>query len=168
MTYYIIGILILIFIFFIVFMYLLESKIEMFELKIIKQFKEKNNQIPSIYEVTKQYLNKHEQIFEEAIRLKKKDFWENSFYNKIEQKLNTYKLIHNELNFIFKVCNKQPKLNKDWKFLYIKDVIIAKSTKLGNDIIKYKQIVNSFNKMIIIKNLTIIWLLFPMQKKETI
>ena len=168
MIYYIIWILLILFIFYIVFLYLLKSKIEKFEIKIIKQFKEKNNQIPSIYEITRKYLNKHDEIFKEALKLKKRDFWENGFYNKLSQKLNTYKLIHNELNFIFKVCNKHQKLNKDWKFLYIRDLIIEKSKDLGNDIIKYKQIIKQFNRMIVIKNLTVIWLLFPIEKKETI
>ena len=168
MIYYIICIIITLFVLFIIFLYLLESKIERFERKIIKQFKEKNNQIASIYEVTKKYLNKHDEIFEESLKLKKRDFWENTFYNKINQKLNTYKLIHNELNFIFKVCNKHPKLNKDWKFLYIRDIIIEKSNNLGKDINKYKHIIKNFNRMITIKNITVIWLLFPLEKKENI
>jgi hypothetical protein len=92
---------------------LLKIKIEKFETKILEQFKEKTNQIPSIYEVTKKYLSKHDEIFEEAIRLKKKDFSENNFYTKLVEKLNTNKLIHKELDFIFRVCNRHPKLSRD-------------------------------------------------------
>jgi len=90
------------------------------------QFKEKNNLIPSIFEVTKKYLNKHDEIFKESIRLKKQDFSENNFYNTLIKKMHTNKLIHNELNFIFRVCNKNHKLNKDPKFLYVRDIILKK------------------------------------------
>jgi len=113
MIYYIIISLIVIYFIFIIFIYLLKIKITIFERQIIQIFKEKNNQIPSIYEITKEYLNKHDEIFIEAISLKKKDFLENGFYTKLIEKSNTYKKIHNELNFIFKVCNKNPKLNKN-------------------------------------------------------
>ncbi|MBT3853438.1 hypothetical protein HOF65_05725 [bacterium] len=101
------------FILFIIFLILLKLKIEKFELKIINQFKAKNNTIASIYEITKKYLNKHDEIFKESLYLKKKDFSENSFYSRLNEKLKTYELIHNELNFIFRVCNKHPKLSKD-------------------------------------------------------
>jgi hypothetical protein len=111
-------------------LYLLKIKIEKFEYNILQLFKEKNNQIPSIFEVTKNYLNKHNEIFNELLNLKKIDFSENSFYTKLTDKTNTYKKIHNELNFIFKVCNKHPKLNKNHNFLYIREVIIDKSSEL--------------------------------------
>lgn len=168
MIYYIIWGSIFIFLLFILFIYFLKIKIEKFEAKIIQQFKEKTNQIPSIYEVTKKYLNKHDEIFKESIRLKKKDFSENNFYTKLDEKLNTNKLIHKEIDFIFRVCNKHPKLNRDWKFLYTKDIIINKSVEIGNNIKIYKKIVKKFNKIIILKNLTIIWLLIPIKLKENI
>jgi hypothetical protein len=168
MNYYIIWAIIIIYLVFIIFLYLLKLKIEKFEIQILHDFKEKNNQIPSIYEVTKKYINKHDEIFKEVIRLKKKDFTENNFYTKLIEKTNTYKLIHSELNFIFRVCNKNPKLNKDWKFLYIRDVIIDKSLNLGNKLELYKKIVKQYNNMILLKNLTIIGLIFPIPKKETI
>lgn len=168
MIYYLIWSLILIFVLFLIFIYLLKIKIEELEEKVLTQFKEKNNQIPSIYEVTKKYLNKHDEIFRESIRLRKKDFSENNFYYKLIDKLNTNKLIHNELNFIFRVCNKHPKLNKDWKFLYIRDVIINKSDEISENIELYKSIIKKFNKMIHLKNFTIIWLLFPIEAKINI
>jgi predicted Holliday junction resolvase-like endonuclease len=113
MNTYIIVILIIIFLIFILFIYLLKEKIKVLEQKIISDFKEKNNQIPSIYEVTKNYLNKHDEIFKESIRLKKIEFSENTIYTELSEKIHTYTLIHNEINFIFRVCNKHQKLNKN-------------------------------------------------------
>ena len=81
---------------FIIYIYLLRIKIDKFEKKIIYIFKEKNNQIPSIYEVTKSYLNKHDEIFNELLSYKKIDISENNFYSNLVEKANTYKNIHNE------------------------------------------------------------------------
>jgi len=168
MIYYIVWISFIILIIFIVFLILLNKKIYKLEKKILKKFKEKNNLIPSIYEVTKGYFNKHEEIFREIIILHKKDFSENLFYVNLIEKTKTYKLIHNELNFIFRVCNKHPKINKDYKFLLTKDNIIDKSSQLWENLILYKKIISKYNKLINIKNLTIIWILIPIKKINTI
>lgn len=168
MTYYIILILSFFYVFFIVFLYLLEKKINIFEKEILQDFKEKNNQIPSIYEITEKYLNKHNEIFKEILQLKKKDFAENNIYWKLIEKSNINTLIHNEFNFIFRVCNKNQKLNKDHKFLFIRDIIINKSLKLGEKLKIYKKITKQYNFLILLKNLTIIWILFPIYKKEEI
>lgn len=167
MIYYIIWILI-IYIFFITFIYLLRLKVEKLEKNILGIFNQKNNQIPSIYEVTKDYLMKHNEIFNELITLKKNDFSENSFYTKLIEKTNTYKRIHNELNFIFKVCNKHPKINKNHKYLYIRDVIVEISAEIWTKLETYKRITKIFNNLIFIKNLTIVWLIFPIPKKDSI
>jgi len=164
MTYYALLIFIIIFILFVLFLFLLKRKINKLESKILFKFEEKNNQIPSIYEITKGYLNKHDEIFKEILILKKKDFSENLFLRTISEKTKTYKLIHNELNFIFRVCNKHPKINKNAKFLFIKDNIIEKSSDIWDNLIIYKKITTQFNRMIIFKNLTIIWLLIPINK----
>lgn len=167
MIYYIIWILI-IYIFFIAFIYLVKAKLEKLERNIIEVFNRKNNQIPSIYEVTKDYLIKHSDIFKELIILKKKDFSENTQYTKLIEKTNTYKGIHNELNFVFKVCNKHPKINKNHRYLYIRDTIIDISSEIWTKLKLYKKITKVLNSLIFIKNITIIWLLFPVSKKEVI
>ena len=118
--------------------------------------------------MTKDYLNKHNEIFNELLILKKIDFSENSFYIKLTEKTTTYKKIHNELNFIFKVCNKHPKLNKNANFLYTREVIIEKSSELWTKLEIYKKIIIKFNNLVSIKNFTIVWLLIPIYKKETI
>ncbi len=168
MIYYIIWILAIIYIWFIVFIYLLSTKIDKLEQNILAIFNRKNNQIPSIYEVTKDYLMKHNDIFHELIILKKQDFAENNFYSKLAEKTNTYKRIHNELNFVFKVCNKHQKINKNHKYLYIRETIIEISAELWNKLELYKVITKKFNNLILLKNITIIWLLFPVDKKNSL
>jgi len=164
MIYYILISLLILFIFFILYIFILMKKINKLEKIILIKFKEKNNQITSLYECTKPYLNKHNEIFKEALILKQKDFSENLFFNNLLEKSKTYKLIHNEFNFIFRVCNKHPKINKDSKFLLIKDTVIDKSNELWKKLILYKQITDTYNKYITIKNITIIWIFIPIPK----
>ncbi len=169
MIYYIISLLLFVVIIaYLFFLYLLHIKIEKNEQKIIYKFKEKNNQIPSIYVVTQNYLNKHDDIFKEILKLKKKDFSDNTSYTSFIEKLHNYKLINNELKFIFKVCDKHPKLHKNSKFLFIKDIIIEKSCEIDKDIKQYKTILKQYNKMVHIKNFTIIWLLISTSKKNKV
>lgn len=168
MIYYIIPILIIIFLLFILFLILLKNKINKLEWKILQKFREKNNQIPCIYEITKPYINKHNEIFKELLILKRKDFSENLFYSNLLEKSQTYKLIHRELDFIFRVCNKHPKIEKNAKFLLIKDLIINKSNELWDNLVLYKSIVKKFNTLIFIKNISLIWILIPIKKIKSI
>jgi hypothetical protein len=157
-----------IFVLYSIFLVLLKIKIKTLELYIIKSFKIRNNLIPSIYEVTKLYFIRHEEIFKEILSFKKISFLENQIWNNIEEIIHTQKLIHNELDFIFKISNKHNKLNKNYKFNYVKDILIDKSDEIWNELKLYKLIVNKLNLLIKIKNITIIWLLIPITKIKTI
>jgi hypothetical protein len=75
------------------------------------------------------------------------------------------KLIHHELNFIFKISNKHPKLAKRWNFIYLRGLIINKSYYLWKKLSEYKQKTNIYNHLINVKNFTIIWLFIPLYKK---
>ena len=153
---------------FYILIFLLKIKIEKLEKKIINLFNEKNSFIPSIYEISKWVFMKHEEIFIEILKLKKINFLENNNNNKLFEIIKTQILIHNELNFIFKIFNKYPKLNKNEKFLYINDLIIENNLTLSNRLNIYKKIVKKYNNLINIKNITIIWLLIPLNKKINI
>lgn len=165
---YLLLLFLIVYILFILFILLLKNKINKFEKKIIYMFEIKNNQIPSIYEISKKYLNRHEDIFKDIIYLKKINFSENSFCRTLLERTYNYKRIHNEMNFIFKVCNKNWKINKDFKYLYEKEKIINISHNIWKNIEIYKNIIKKYNKYITIKNITVIWLLIPIYKKESI
>lgn len=158
----------LFFIIFIIFILLLKNKINTLENKIEEIFQQKNNLIPALFEVTKKDLVKHDYIFHELLRLKKMDFSEQSFLINIHYTINTQQKIHKEMDFIFRVCHKHQKLIKDYKFYYIKELIFKRVTNLWENIKLYKNIIKKYNKLIWIKNITIIWLLVPIQKKEEI
>lgn len=162
------GIILLFFLLFIIFICILKQKIDKLENKIEEKFHEKNNLIPALFETTKQDLVKHDQIFHEILKLRKLDFSEQSLSSRIHHTITTQQKIHKEMDFIFRVCHKHKKLIKDYKFYYIKELIFKRVEELSENVVLYKKIIKKFNKFITIKNITLIWLLIPIQKKEEI
>ena len=162
---YIILIIFIILFCFYIYIYLLKIKIDLLEKKILHLFNKKNNLIPSLFEITKHSFIKHDEIFKQILQLRKLHFSEKNCWKYLYEILWTQKKIHNEINFIFKVSNKHPKLLKDWKFLYIRDVFLNKSSELWENIELYKNIISKFNFLIDCKNITIIWIFIPIKKK---
>ena len=164
----IIFFLLTIFILFITFIFIIKYKIEKLEIKINNLFKERNNLIPATFEISKKYLVKHKSIFNEAIKLRKIIFWENNYGWTFTKTIKTQELLHKEINFIFKVCNKHPKLLSEWNFIYLRELILYKSFYLWKKIQLYKQVIDKFNFIIKIKNLKIILLLISINYKDSI
>jgi hypothetical protein len=88
--------------------------------------------------------------------LRKIEFSETNNNLELYQVMNTKKLIHHEINFIFKICNKHPKLIREEKFIYLRNLVIKKSNKIGKNIEKYKIAIQILNKFISYKNMTIL------------
>ena len=95
------------------FLLLLKMKIDSLEIKIKYYFKNRASSIPALFEVSKNYLNKHDDIFKEILRLRSIEFCENNLEVSLADLIDIESLIHHELNFIFKVCNKHPSILKD-------------------------------------------------------
>lgn len=149
------------YILYIIFLYLLKSKINKLENKIKKSFNKRTNLITSLFEVTKWILNKHDDIFKDILALRIKEFNQIEYEKNIQEIFYNESKIHFELNFIFRICISNKKLEKNWNFLYIKDLIFWKSEEIWKSIQLYKNIIKKYNKFIYIKNLSIIWLLIP-------
>lgn len=155
-----IVIFLIILVFYNIFVYHLSSKIIFLENNIIELFKKRNNQVISIYQVSKNYINKSDEIFKEFFELKRKDFWENSFKIWLKDKINTYKKIHNEIDFIFNICEKNKKLTINPRYLYLKDSILEKSSKIWNRIEIYNKIKKEYKLYKKIANFSIIWFFY--------
>lgn len=154
---------------FYIFLVLVNLKINKLEEKIKTLFIKRTSAVTSVFEVSKDFLTKHNEIFKEYIRLKKIEFAINSKKDtKLYKVIELESKIHHEINFIFKTCNLQPRLLKVWNFLYLRDIIIDQSLEIWKNIELYKSILKNFNLLIKIKNITIIGLLFPIWKKEKI
>lgn len=153
-----ITILLLIIIWLNIFVFLLSIKIKYLENHIIDIFKKRNNQIVSIYQISKNYLTKHDEIFKHFLDLKRKDSLENNINIDFKNKLIIYKEIHNEINFIFKICEQNKKININSKYLYIKDSVLDKSNEIWKNIKIYNKIKKEYDSLKKISKLTILWL----------
>jgi len=160
----ILTLLMIIFIFYVYLSYI-KRKINSLEEKIQRQFLERTDLIPWLYEVSREHLTKHNEIFDEILELRKKEFAESTKYNNLHIVIKTKKIIHHEINFLFRIFNKHNGLIKEWKFIYLRNLIIKKSFDISKDLEKYKILVKQLNKLINIKNYTILWLIFPLRKK---
>ncbi len=145
-----------------------EYKIRVLEEHIKSLFLERSALIPSIYEISKPYLTKHDDIFSEVLKLRKREFLESTWKINLHSILQTKKLIHHEINFIFKICNKHHSLIKEWKFIYLRNLIIEKSNAIWTKIELYKKINSQQNKLISWKNITVIWFFMYISKKVEI
>ena len=158
----------LILILFCFFLYVFKKKLIKLESRIIEMFRSRSNTIPGIYEVSKDHLTRHQDIFREVLRLKKVEFSLLEVPEKLHRIIETEGLIHHEVNFIFKVCNKHPKLLKSGNFIYMREIVIRKSTRLWDMISFYKTMVKRYNSYIQIKNYTWLWFLVPIYKETEI
>lgn len=159
---------IILFLMFFLFLYFFDKKIHKLETKIETIFQSKNNLIPALFEITKNDLVKHDEIFHELLILKKLNFSEHNFYENIHQTIHTQQRIHREMDFIFRVCHKHQKLIKNYRFYYIKELLFQRITYLWDTIELYKKMTKKYNFYLKINNFTIIWLFIPMKKKEEI
>jgi hypothetical protein len=118
MIYFILFILILIFLF-ITRLFIIRNNINKLENKIRKAFNARTSIIPAIFDVTKNSFSKHDEIFKEILKYRKQELYKyyiqdeaDNIENDFIKLIHIEELIHHELNFIFKVANKHPKLAK--------------------------------------------------------
>lgn len=157
MLYITITFLVLFIVFYNIFMIFFRYKLNKLGEKTINLFSKRNNKIISIYNISEKYLTKHKEVFEEFFKLKRKDFSENLYDLNLDEKIITYRNIHNEINFIFKVCEKHNKINKNAIYNYTKEQILDKSLELWKQYKFYKYAKDKFDKMLIISKITLIW-----------
>jgi len=149
-------------------LYILSYKIHRFEQKIISIFISRSDIFPSLYEVCRGTVSRQDEIFYEAMELRKKEFIMTWVSTNLEAFLELESKFHHEINFIFQVCNKNPELLSNKKFLYIRDVVINRSQEISKMMKNYKKIIEIYNKIIKIKNYTLIGFILPFSKKAVL
>lgn len=142
------------------------SKLWRKEKEIAHIFISRTDSVTGLYEVSKFFIERQQEVFAEILSLRKKEFALIELSSNIEAVYELESRIHHELNFIFQVCNTHPQLLKNKKFLYIRDVIVEKSSELWRNISQYNTYVNIYNQAIKHKKYTIIWIFLPFHKKE--
>ena len=124
--------------------------------------------ICALYEILKNEVGRHEEIFKEVLELRKKEFSLLTISHNIEGYMKLQSEMHHEINFIFQVANKNPKLLKDKKFLYIREQILHKSSEIKKILETYNAIIRKYNSHITLKNVSGIGVFLPFSKKQTI
>ncbi len=142
--------------FFFLFLYLFDRKMSLLEKKIQYLFQEKNDLIPSFYELTKKTVVKHEDIFYEILLLKKIIFSESNFEKSFSRSYYTQQKVHKEMSFILNVCKKHTRLMEDDNFFYIKETLLHRLDEISIYVELYKKMIVKYNFCIRIKNYTLI------------
>lgn len=159
------SILFTILVFFYITILKLKANIESIEYKLQKLLRNRTDLIPSLYEISKEHLVKHNNIFEEIIKLRKVQFSLNEYDVSFLEFIKNEMAINHEIRFLYWICIKNKQLNSLKKFNYIKNLIINRNKSIWTKIDKYKKSINLLNNLIKYKNYTIIWLALPVHKK---
>lgn len=141
-----------------IFIIIYRQKMNKIENKLQNKFKVRNNKVVSIYYASKDYLNKHDEVFKEYFKLKETDFLQDTKNFYFENKLDIYKKFQSEINFIFKICEMNMKLKQDKKYNYIKESILKQSKSIWKEYDIYKKEIEKYRKYHKISKFFLIWL----------
>ena len=150
---------------YIIFLQVQYSKVNRLERQIKNAFLSRSSLIPSFFEVTAPHLMMHTDIFAEILKLRKKELSQVQSEIEMFQILQTKDQIHHELNFIFTTSVKHPALLKNWKFIYVRELLLKQNAHISNKLDEYKKAVLSLNNYIDHKKFSIIGIIIPMTKK---
>lgn len=147
---------------YIIYVYIFDKKLKKLRKIIIQLLYKRTDLVPVLYEISKWYLYKSKEVFNNIIELRKNEFFiqDSDFSEIIKNEL----AIHHELDFIFKVISKNPKILKNYKFLYIKDLFLENSKNIWKYVELYKKMSKRYNIQLKFKNLTILWIFFKFKK----
>ncbi len=143
----------------------IEKNIKMIEKNIQKSLRLRSDLIPSLYEISKEDLVKHKEIFKEILHLRKIQFSLNQYDVSFVEFVKNEVAINHEIRFIYNICNKNEKISNSTKFMYIKKLIIEKNKIIWKNMEKYKKYINKYNSTLIFKNLTFFWIFYFKDKR---
>lgn len=142
---------------FIIFVIFLRNKLNILEKELKLKFKKRNYKIISIFYISERFINKHSEVFAEIISLLKKDFNEDKSNINFENKIDTYKKIKKEMDFIFKICNWNWVLVQVPQYNYIKTEMENLWIDISKNYNLYEEKANYYKKFHKISKFFIIW-----------
>jgi hypothetical protein len=143
-----------------VFVYNYSLRLVEMEAYIMNVSKKRSAEVVWIYQTAKDDLMKEDQVFEGFFNLKKRDFQWDCISQSLEEKLNIYKRIQDEIDFIFTICEKHIKIIENPFYTYFKESVLKKTKLLNKDIKKYEKVKEKFLTHKNIANFTLIWYLY--------
>ncbi len=146
--------------------FLFNKKLNHLEFKILNAFSRRTNILPGLFEITREVIVKHDQVFAHSLTLRKEEFARMSISDPLFKFMDLEVDLHKEITFIHKVCMKHPKMIKNVKFIYLRGLLMDRSNEIGTQLERYKKFVKTFNKLVMLKNITVLGLLIPISKKQ--
>ena len=140
----------------------ISKRIEVKEKEIISLFLGKINKIPSLVEIMRKYI-RHQDIFEEIIYLHK--LWIIYNIRSVYDLLDLNDKIHREFIFLMKLSTKINELQKDGNFLYVRNYVMFYEKNIEKEISMIDILIRKHNNLRKLKNYSIIWLLWPVEKR---
>lgn len=150
------------------FLYIFERKLLQLEYKIRRSFRFRTALIPSLFESTQEVFHKHDLIFTHILWLRIEEMLGNTNTTDLHELVYLESKIHRELNFIFKVSHKHHKLQKDPRFVYVRDLFVESSYKIWKDLQLYQAMIQIYNRYVVYKNASIIGYCIPAYTKVSI
>ena len=135
------------------------------EASLVSLFLLKTSKIPAIIEVMRPYVV-DDKAFDSITSLHSEAMIHR--YDSIYDLLEHNSRIEHEFLFLMKLSMQIPTLQKDKYFLYIRDFIILYERDMRKSFSKFNSAARLWNRFITLKNYSLIWLLLPGTKKETI
>jgi hypothetical protein len=96
----------------------------------LNSFSKRTNILPGLFEITRDIIVKHDQVFAQSLALRKQEFARMSISDPLFKFMDLEVDLHKEINFIYKVCSKHPKMMKNVKFIYLRGLLIDRSSEI--------------------------------------
>jgi hypothetical protein len=159
-----IAILLLLLLFYI-YILILDRKLIKLENKLKKDFRNRLDFIPILYDMTEWKIKMHKKMFEKILEHRR--LWLFSYEEmKFDHIIWNELIIHKELIFLFKVINKLEWLKTEKDYKYIENFFDKNSQKIAENIYIYKVYSKVLNRLIKIKNFTLFWLLIKVNYRN--
>ncbi len=148
-----------------IFLYISSQNAKKREEYIIELFFGKVNKIPALIEIMKKHV-KNSDTFTEIIYLHK--LWIIYNIKSIYDLLDLNNRLQKEFSFLMKISAKTPALQRDWNFLHIRNYIMFYESNLKTWIEMYNLKIEKYNRLIWLKNASLLGFLIPIQEKIVI
>ncbi len=151
-----------------IFLYLFRSKINNLERNINNLFQKRISLLPCLHEVSKDYVVRHSDVFSSTLETIRENSISSDYDKNFDENIHKQSIIHNNIDFLFRIFNKHYKLINNYKFIYVKDQIINSSFEIWERIKLYKNIIKKYNKLLRINHFLLVWYLIPYDYKREI
>jgi len=144
-----------------IYLYKYNKNIFVLEKKLSNKFDSKFGLVPSFFEISKKLINKHSDVFFEILKIYKLDSTIYDMDMSFQKRYYIISFLNHELDFLFKIFKKHPKIINDYKFKYLKNIYIDNNIEIWKEINLYEKNIKKYNYLVKLNNIFLIWYLIP-------